>query len=118
MAISFLLYLALYYEAFHVHLTLAYAHLGYATAQHSIGQRYLQGNAVTKCEDTAMKWFRKAAERGHPHSSYNLAVGKLKEMATDVEDGELEGLLSRAAEHGLKEAQDILDHLYKKPDDS
>ncbi|XP_072340234.1 uncharacterized protein [Scyliorhinus torazame] len=118
LAISFLFYLCLYYETFHLHLTHTYAHLGYATAQHSIGQRYLQGHGVVKNDETAMKWFRKAADQGHPHSSYNLAVGKLKELTSDVEDWEMEGLLSRAAEHGIKEAQEVLIHLYKKRDQS
>lgn len=29
-----------------------------------------------------MAWFRKAAEQGHPHSSYNLAVGHFTGIKT------------------------------------
>ena len=30
---------------------------------------------------------RKAADQGHPHASYNLAVGHLKGYKTDVKEG-------------------------------
>uniref|UniRef100_UPI00398E80AB sel1-repeat-containing protein YbeT-like isoform X1 n=1 Tax=Pristiophorus japonicus TaxID=55135 RepID=UPI00398E80AB len=116
LALSFLLYLFLYYQTFHLHVTHAYAHLGYPAAQHSIGQRYLHGLGVEKDEEVAMRWFRKAADQGHPHASYNLAVGKLKAMTSDVEDWEVEELLSRAAVHGLKEAQDALENLHRNSD--
>ncbi|XP_078062629.1 uncharacterized protein LOC144488430 [Mustelus asterias] len=118
LAITFLLYLLLYYETFHLHLTHGYAKLGYSSAQHSLGQRYLWGHGVVKNEEMAMEWFRKAAEQGHPLSSYNLAVGKLKQITTSVEDWEMEGLLSRAAEHGVKEAQEVLAQLYKTRDEA
>ena len=35
-----------------------------------------------------MEWFKKAAEQGHPHSSYNLAVGHLNGLQTSVVPGE------------------------------
>ncbi|XP_067837621.1 secretory immunoglobulin A-binding protein EsiB-like [Heptranchias perlo] len=114
LALCFLLYLFLYSQRFNLHVTHAYAHLGYAAAQHIIGKRYLEGDGVPKDEATAMRWFRKAADQGHPYSSYNLAVGKLKEMTEDVEDWEVEELLSRAAERGLDKAEDILKKLCKK----
>lgn len=28
--------------------------------------------------------FRKAADQGHPHASYNLAIGHLKGLRTDL----------------------------------
>uniref|UniRef100_A0A8C3HSM7 Uncharacterized protein n=1 Tax=Chrysemys picta bellii TaxID=8478 RepID=A0A8C3HSM7_CHRPI len=99
-----LLYILLCYENFHFHVAHMYAHLGYPNAQHIVGQRYLQGTGVEKNEEMAMHWFREAAEQGHPHSSFNLAVGKLKNMTMEVEN-----LLSVAAGHGLQEAQELLD---------
>ena len=31
-----------------------------------------------------MEWFKKAAEQGHPHASYNLAVGHLKGIKAGI----------------------------------
>uniref|UniRef100_A0ACB8E8R7 Uncharacterized protein n=2 Tax=Sphaerodactylus townsendi TaxID=933632 RepID=A0ACB8E8R7_9SAUR len=88
-----------------------YAHLGYPNAQHIVGQRYLTGAGVQKNEEKAMQWFSQAAEKGHPHSSFNLAVGKLKNMTMDLGEGEVEKLLSVAAGHGLHEAQNLLENI-------
>ncbi|EMP32811.1 hypothetical protein UY3_10083, partial [Chelonia mydas] len=82
-----LLYILLCYENFHFHVAHMYAHLGYPNAQHIVGQRYLQGAGVEKNEEMAMHWFREAAEQGHPHSSFNLAVGKLKNMTMSFDKG-------------------------------
>ncbi|KFQ18638.1 hypothetical protein N331_05626, partial [Merops nubicus] len=108
-----LLYILLYYEDFHFHVAHVYAHLGYSNAQHILGQRYLQGAGVEKNEDMAMHWFRQAARQGHPHSSFNLAVGALRNMTMALEEGEVEKLLSMAASHGLQEAQQLLENLLK-----
>ena len=40
-----------------------------------------------------MKWFRKAADQGHPHASYNLAIGHLTGLKTDVAQGEVHDLI-------------------------
>lgn len=40
-----------------------------------------------------MQWFRKAADSGHPHASYNLAIGHLTGVKTDVEPGEIHELI-------------------------
>ncbi|GAB0188903.1 sel1-repeat-containing protein YbeQ-like [Grus japonensis] len=110
-----LLYIPLCYENFHFHVTHVYARLGYPNAQHIVGQRYLQGAGVEKNEDMAMHWFRQAAGQGHPHSSFNLAVGALRNMTRTValEEGEVEKLLSVAAAHGLREAQQLLENILK-----
>uniref|UniRef100_A0A8C3QRU6 Uncharacterized protein n=1 Tax=Cyanoderma ruficeps TaxID=181631 RepID=A0A8C3QRU6_9PASS len=138
-----LLYILLCYEDFHFHVAHVYAHLGYPNAQHILGQRYLQGAGVEKNEDMAMHWFskweerkhrdsegaegcwcccmafwgglscRQAARQGHPHSSFNLAVGTLRNMTVALEEGEVEKLLSVAAAHGLLEAQQLLENIFK-----
>lgn len=41
--IVFALYCYYYFDNVHFHITRGYAHLGYATAQHQVGQRYLNG---------------------------------------------------------------------------
>lgn len=43
-----LLYIPLCYEHFHFHVAHVYARLGYPSAQHILGQRYLQGNVSSK----------------------------------------------------------------------
>ncbi|KYO37974.1 hypothetical protein Y1Q_0019461 [Alligator mississippiensis] len=112
-AVFLLLYIFVCYENFHFHVAHMYAQLGYRNAQHIVGQRYLQGAGVEKNEDMAMHWFRQAAEQGHPHSSFNLAVGKLKNMTMALEEGEVEKFLSVAADQGLKEAQELLENIIK-----
>ncbi|XP_066487674.1 sel1-repeat-containing protein YbeT-like [Tiliqua scincoides] len=113
-SIFLLLYIFLCYENFHFHVAHMYAHLGYPNAQHIVGQRYLKGAGVGKNEDKAMEWFRQAAEKGHPHASFNLAVGKLKNMTAVLEEGEVEKLLKAAAGYGLKEAQNLLENIGKR----
>ncbi|OXB59602.1 hypothetical protein ASZ78_011183 [Callipepla squamata] len=83
-----LLCILLHYQAFHFYVAQAYAHLGYPHAQHIMGQRYLQGAGVEKNEKLAMHWFRQAAGQGHPHSSFNLALGVLSNMTVALEEGQ------------------------------
>ena len=39
---------------------------------------------MEKHEEMAMNWFKKAADQGHPHSSYNLAIGHLKGLKSPI----------------------------------
>ncbi|XP_046315180.1 sel1-repeat-containing protein YbeT-like isoform X2 [Marmota monax] len=71
-------YIWLYSQSFHFHVAHFYAHLGYPSAQHIVGQRYLKGAGVVKDEERAMHWFRQASQQDHRHAAFNLAVGKLK----------------------------------------
>jgi TPR repeat protein len=75
-----------YYHFDHMHTSIikGYAHLGYDTAQHELGNRYLHGVGVEKHEEKAMEWFKKAADQGHPHASYNLAIGHLKGIKSNI----------------------------------
>lgn len=57
--------------------------------------------------------FRQAAGQGHPHSSFNLALGALRNMTAALEEGEVEKLLGVAAAHGLQEAQELLENILK-----
>ena len=60
-----------------------------------------------------MDWFKMAAQKGHPHSSYNVAIGHLTGYKTGLEPGEAEDLIKHAASHGVKEAIDAY-HNYCK----
>ncbi|CAH2307801.1 secretory immunoglobulin A-binding -like [Pelobates cultripes] len=57
-----LLYIWIYYENFHFHVTHFYAQLGYPSAQHLVGQRYLRGVGVRRNPDLAAHWFSRAAQ--------------------------------------------------------
>uniref|UniRef100_A0A6I8NY86 Uncharacterized protein n=1 Tax=Ornithorhynchus anatinus TaxID=9258 RepID=A0A6I8NY86_ORNAN len=76
-------------QTFHFHVAHVYAHLGYPSAQHIVGQRYLKGAGVEKNEEMAMRWFGQASRRGHPHASFHPAVGKLKNGTVALEEGYL-----------------------------
>lgn len=97
-------YMYYYYDHVHVNVIKAYAHLGFDAAQHELGNRYLHGSpnlfknvfyvtyykmlylgvGVERNGNEAMHWFKKAADQGHPHSSYNLAIGHLKGLKTPI----------------------------------
>ncbi|XP_025113882.1 uncharacterized protein LOC112575945 [Pomacea canaliculata] len=110
-AVAAALYCYYYFEHVHFHVTHGYAHLGYSEAQHQVGQRYLHGVGVEKHADKAMEWFRKAADQGHPHAAYNLAIGHLKGYQTDLKPGESHCLIHHAASKGVKEAHHVLNNV-------
>lgn len=45
---------------------------------------FLKGVGVERHEEKAMEWFKKAADQGHPHASYNLAIGHLKGLKSQI----------------------------------
>ncbi|VCX39780.1 unnamed protein product [Gulo gulo] len=106
-----LLYIWLYSQSFHFHVAHLYARFGYPSAQLIVGQRYLKGAGVVKDEEMAMHWFRQASKQDHPHASFNLAVGKLKNMTGSMEVGDVEILLKVAARQGVQEAQELLENV-------
>ena len=56
---------------------------------------------------------RAASKNGDPVSSYNLAIGHLNGIDTDLEEGEHEELLRHAVRHGVEGAEAVLDHICK-----
>ena len=85
--------------------------MGFDTAQHELGNRYLHGVGVEKHHGKAMDWFKLAADQGHPHSSYNLAVGHLKGIVTGLNQTEAKRLIEHAAKNGVKEAEHTLNNI-------
>ncbi|KAL5022433.1 hypothetical protein ScPMuIL_001588 [Solemya velum] len=114
LTLSFGLYAFFYFENLHFHVTHAYAWMGYDSAQHQVGQRYLHGKGVEKHQERAMEWFRKASDQGHPHAAYNLAIGHLKGIKTDVKQGEAHDLIRHAASKGVKEAHNVMNEVCMK----
>lgn len=47
----------------------------------------MSGKGVAKNHSEAMVWYKKAAMQGHPHSSYNLAVGHLQGLDVGLKPG-------------------------------
>ncbi|VDH93957.1 uncharacterized protein LOC143080534 [Mytilus galloprovincialis] len=107
----FALYAYYYFDHLHFHVTYAYGWLGYPQAQHQVGQRYLHGKGVDKHEGKAMEWFKKASDQGHPHASYNLAIGHMKGYKTGLKPGESHQLIAHAASKGVKEAHRVLNEV-------
>ena len=60
-----------------------------------------------------MEWFARAATQGHPQSSYNLAIGHLSGLKTDLEPGQAHTLIEHAAANGVSLAKDVLFHVCK-----
>lgn len=60
-----------------------------------------------------MEWYSQAAAQGHPHSSYNLAIGHLSGLKTGLEPGQAHLLIQHAADQGLALAKDVLLHKCK-----
>ena len=54
-----------------------------------------------------------AAQKGHPHSSYNVAIGHLTGLKTNLDFGQAEEYIKHAAAHGVKEALDTYENYCK-----
>ncbi|KAG8197555.1 hypothetical protein JTE90_007291 [Oedothorax gibbosus] len=103
-----LYYAYFHFEHLHFHVTHLYAKMGHTHAQHAMGHKYLNGAGVDRNHTAAFQWFRKAADQGHAHSAYNLAVGHMQGYDTDVKKGEAHDLIKYAVDQGVPEAHDIL----------
>ena len=114
--ICMFIYMYYYMDHMHYHVTRAYAHIGSSDAQHALGHKYLRGKGVDQDEVTAMHWFRKAADQGHPHAAYNLVAGHMQGYEVDLQEHEIEGYLKTAHENGIEDAtralKDMLPHKY------
>ena len=110
--LCFFVYMYYYIDHLHFHVTKAYAHMGSSDAQHVLAHKYLQGKGTDKDEGMAMHWFRQAAEKGHPQSSYNLVAGHMQGYDVDLEEHEIEHHLKTAHESGMEEATQALKDMY------
>ncbi|XP_071959008.1 uncharacterized protein [Antedon mediterranea] len=107
--VLFVYYSYYHFENLRFHVNHAYAHIGHTHAMHLVGQRYLDGIGIDKDHSQAMRWFRYAADRNHPHAAHNLAVAHLQGYSTDIKDKEeAKQLLEFAAGKGVKESKDAL----------
>lgn len=84
------------------------AELGLVDAQYNLGVMY----TINGRYQAAAHWFRKAAQRGHRESQYNLGVLLLNGQGQARDEAKAALWLGRSAERGLPEAQYLLGRLY------
>ncbi|KAG8278227.1 hypothetical protein J6590_025543 [Homalodisca vitripennis] len=97
------------YEYMHVCALRFYANMGDKDAQHILAQRYYLGKGIPRNKTLAFYWFKRAADQGHGHASYNLGVAHIQGFNRLQRKGEAHDLIKHAASQGIKEAQHILD---------
>lgn len=95
----------------------ALAESGDAIAQHYMGQIYLSGRVVSRSDEQAARWFRRAADAGDVASAHNLGV--IHERASGPLKDRAEALkwYRSAAERGFARSQANLGHLLREDRD-
>ena len=53
------------------------ANQGYAAAQNNLGVMYAEGRGVSKDDDKAVEWYRKAADQGYERAIHALKLLRL-----------------------------------------
>ena len=81
-------------------------------AQSILGSCYFKGEGVAEDQAEAVKWFRKAAEKGHPESQGMLGLCYFKGEGVAVNYAEAVKWFRKAAEKGRPESQTMLGMCY------
>uniref|UniRef100_A0A1B6GPZ1 Uncharacterized protein n=1 Tax=Cuerna arida TaxID=1464854 RepID=A0A1B6GPZ1_9HEMI len=97
------------HEYMHVCALRFYANIGDKDAQHILAQRYYLGKGIPRNKTLAFYWFKRAADQGHGHASYNLGVAHIQGFNRLERKGEAHDLIKHAASQGIKEAQHVLE---------
>ena len=84
---------------------------GDATAQYNLGICYYNGDGVAVDKAEAIKWFRKAAEKGRPESQTMLGMCYLNGEGVAADKTEAVKWLWKAAEQGYLLAQEELEKI-------
>ncbi len=82
------------------------------TAQNNLGRMYETGDGVARDGVEAVRWYRKAAERGSADAQTNLGAMYAKGDGVAKNDGEAEKWYRLAAKQGMPEAQNNLGAMY------
>jgi len=69
------------------------------------GLKYERGDNVTVNYQTAMEWYRKAADAGYPPAELSVGILYMAGRGTAQDPKQAADWFRRAAEHGLPEAQ-------------
>jgi TPR repeat protein len=88
------------------------AALGNPSAQFSLGNRMLYGNACSADEVKGIKWLQRAAEAGQAEAQYVLAIDMLSGARLEQDRAAAIKWLERAADHGFSAARLKLAWLY------
>ena len=83
-----------YYELLHN------AQNGDTDAQYYLGRMYHEGNGVSQDYAQAVRWFRMAAEQGHPRGQNNLGIAYINGDGVSVNLVNAESWIRRSAEQG------------------
>jgi TPR repeat protein len=84
-------------------------------SQYTLGRIYEKGKGVPRDLDAAVKWYRHAAEAGHPDSQYRLAVAYAYGLGGLMkDDARAAQWLERAARGGNRRAQKQLAQAYEQ----
>jgi TPR repeat protein len=74
-------------------------------ADYATGLKYERGDNVTVNYQTAMDWYRKAADAGYPPAELSVGILYMAGRGTPKDPKQAADWFRRAAEHGLAEAQ-------------
>ena len=88
-----------------------------ANGQYELGKRYGSGDGVNVDKAEAVKWYRKAAERGHAEAQRDLGICCIFGIGTDGNKEEALKWLVKAAEQGDEMAKDVLRQLNGEDDE-
>lgn len=89
------------------------ANAGNVTAQYALGYSYMKGDGVDKNRAESFKWFRMAAENGHPLSMYLVGGAYFSGDGLEKNNSESEKWMLKAANLGQKDAAKILVFFYR-----
>jgi len=90
------------------------AERGSSSAQYDLGLKYLKGDEnIPQDLKLALKWFRKAANKGHPYAQYYL--GKMYDIdgSEERDDEEAFKWYLKSAEQGHYKAQALIGFMYQ-----
>ena len=88
---------------------------GTAWAQNNLGNLYLSGNGVEEDDDTAISWFRKAADQGDPGGELSLGQAYELGLGSLPQDRAQAGALYRqSGERGRRQGWEMLQRLCNK----
>ncbi|ROO29433.1 SH3 domain-containing protein [Salinisphaera orenii] len=85
---------------------------GNASAQYNMGVLYDGGYGVERNYETAMEWYRRAAEQEYAKAEHNLGIMYQEGHGTEADPDRAAEWFRRAAEHGEPAAQNNLAVMY------
>jgi len=92
--------------------TLQRARGGDVQAMYSLGESYELGMGTSTNRSEALRWYRNAAEQGHPEGSYQLGYAYYWGKGVDRDRGQAFRWFQRAAEGGSHAAMPYLSKMY------